>query len=87
LAESTNKIPQMDSVAELARFWDVHDLTEFENDLEEAVGPVFDRAEQTVMRVRLRPEEAAALHRIARSKGVDDAELVKEWFNEKLRAS
>jgi hypothetical protein len=80
-------IPQMDSVAELARFWDTHDLTEFEGELEEVAELVFERPDQTVMRVRLQPEQAAALHRIARSKGVEDAELIKEWVNEKLRAS
>jgi len=80
-----NKIPQVDSVAELARFWDTHDLAEFENELEEVSDPVFDRADQTVMRVRLDPEQAAALHRIARSKGVGDAKLIEEWVTEKLR--
>src|SRR5665213_1568157 len=28
---------------ELAEFWDTHDLTEFEDELEEVVGPVFVR--------------------------------------------
>ena len=82
-----SKIPQVDSVAELARFWDTHDVAEFENELEEVSDPVFDRADQTVMRVRLDPEQAAALHRIARSKGVGDAKLIEEWVTEKLRVS
>ena len=80
-----SRIPQIDSVAELARFWDTHDVAEFENELEEVSDPVFDRAGQTVMRVRLDPEQAAALHRIARSKGVGDAKLIEEWVTEKLR--
>ena len=29
------KIPHTDSIAELARFWDTHDLTDFEDELEE----------------------------------------------------
>jgi hypothetical protein len=29
------KIPQTDSIEELARFWDAHDLTDFEDELEE----------------------------------------------------
>jgi hypothetical protein len=80
------KIPQTDSVAELARFWDAHDLTEFENELNEVLEPVFERGGDSVLRACLPPEQAAALHRIARSKGVDDADLVEEWVNEKLRA-
>lgn len=36
-------IPQADSIHELARFWDTHDLTDFEDQLEEVSEPVFDR--------------------------------------------
>jgi len=82
-----SKIPQIDSVAELARFWDSHDLTEFEDELEEVSEPVFRRGEQTVMRVPLRPEQAAALHRIAQSRGMNDTDLLREWVSEKLQIS
>jgi hypothetical protein len=81
------KIPQIDSIEELAKFWDTHDITDFEDELEEVEEPVFDRGTQATMRIRLPPEQAEALRRIARSKGMDEAELVKEWVNEKLRAS
>jgi hypothetical protein len=82
-----SKIPQTDSVAELSRFWDAHEITEFEDELEVVEHKVFDREGQSFVRVPLRPEEAAALHRVAQSKGVEDTELVKEWVSEKLRAS
>ena len=36
------KLPQIDSIEELAHFWDTHDLTTFEDDLEEVVEPVFE---------------------------------------------
>jgi hypothetical protein len=29
------KIPKTDSIEELARFWDTHDLTDFEDQLED----------------------------------------------------
>ncbi len=82
-----SKIPQIDSIEELARFWDSHDLTDFEEDLEEVKEGVFDRSEQPVVRIRLHQEQAQALRRIAESRGMDEAELVKEWVSEKLRAS
>ena len=82
-----SKIPKTDSVTELARFWDTHDVMEFEDELEEVRESVFDREDHTVMRVRLQPEEAEALRRLTPSKGVKDAELVAEWFSEKLKAS
>jgi len=81
-----SKILQTDSVAELARFWDRHDLTEFEDELEEVKTPVFERRSENVLRVTLPPSEAAALHRAAESRGVEDEELVREWLSEKLHA-
>jgi len=82
-----SKIPQTDSVAELARFWDTHDLTEFEDELEEVKVPVFERGSENVLRVTLPPRDAAALHHAAQSRGVGDTELVREWLSERLRAS
>ena len=35
------KIPQTDSIQELADFWDTHDLTDFEDELEEVSESVF----------------------------------------------
>jgi len=81
-----SKIPQIDSIEELAKFWDTHDVTDFEDELEEVEEPVFERRAQAVVRIRLLREQAEALRRIAQSRGMDEAELVKEWVNEKLRA-
>ena len=38
----TPKIPSTDSIQELARFWDTHDLTDFEGVLEEMPEDVFE---------------------------------------------
>jgi hypothetical protein len=81
------KIPQIDSIEELAKFWDTHDITDFEDELEEVEEPVFDRGTQAVMRIRLLPAQAEALKRIAQSKGMNEADLLREWVTEKLRAS
>ena len=35
------KIPQTDSIEELAQLWGTHDLTDFEDELEEVSEPVF----------------------------------------------
>lgn len=37
------RMPQTDSIQELAHFWDTHDLTDFEDQLEEVPEPVFER--------------------------------------------
>jgi len=41
--EEAMKIPTTDSIRELAEFWDTHDLTECEDELEEAKDRVFER--------------------------------------------
>ena len=39
---NSKKMPQTDSIQELAQFWDTHDLTDFEEELEEVHEPVFN---------------------------------------------
>ena len=39
---TTSRLPQTDSVQELANFWDTHDVTEFEAELEEVDERVFE---------------------------------------------
>ena len=80
----TQRIPQTDSIQELARFWDTHDLTDFEDQLEEVTEPIFERETETVMRIRLQPKEVEAVKRIAKSKGVEHTALIREWVLEKL---
>jgi len=79
---STAKIPQTDSIEELARFWESHDVTDFEGQLEEVVGPVFER--ETVVKVRLPCKEAEALKELAQSKGLHDADLIRQWVLERV---
>jgi hypothetical protein len=81
------KLPNTDSIEELAQFWDTHDLTDFERDLEEVREPVFRRKEGTSLRIELQPTEAKHLKKIARSKGVDEITLVRQWIVERLHES
>ena len=78
------KLPHTDSIEELARFWDAHDLTDFAEDLEEAAEPVFVRAKGTSLRIALQPTEAQHLKKIARSKGVKEATVLRQWIRERL---
>jgi hypothetical protein len=79
------KIPQTDSIQELAQFWDTHDLTDFEDHLEEVSEPVFQR--KAVVKIPLEPEEMAALQEIAESTGVACADLLRQWVLERIRGS
>ena len=82
---NNQKIPQTDSIQELAQFWDAHDLTDFEEQLEEVEEPVFER--ENVVQIRLQPTEVEALKEVAKLKGVDYVDLIREWVLEKVRTA
>lgn len=76
------RLPQTDSIQELAHFWDTNDLTDFEDELEEVTEAVFEHA--TVIPLNLESDEA--VRRIAEAQGVADAELIRGWVREKIHA-
>ena len=76
-------IPKTDSIQELATFWQGHDVTDFEDDLEEVPRPVFQRAH--VVGVPLSGDEHQAVRDAATSRGLDEAALIHEWVKERLR--
>ena len=80
-------LPDTDSVEELARFWDNHDLTDFGDDLQEVSEPVFVRVRGTSLSIELQPAEAQHLKKIARSKGVRETTVLRQWILERLRES
>lgn len=80
----TQRIPQTDSIQELANFWDTHDLTEFEDELEEVSEPVFVR--HTVIPLDLESAEVDAVRKIAEAQGVAEVELIRGWVREKIQA-
>ena len=78
------RIPETDSIEELAAFWDTHDLTRFEDQLEEVTEPIFVRANPSIVEITLRPSEIRTLKRIARSEGIEEASLLRQWIVERL---
>ncbi len=82
---STNRLPKTDSIEELAQFWDTHDLTDFEDEVEEVPGPVFSR--HMAITVHLKSGEAEAVRKLANSKGLAEAELIRTWVLEKLHTA
>jgi hypothetical protein len=78
------RLPQIDSIEGLARFWDAHDLTDFEGDLQEVRRPVFVRAKGAVLTVSLKGSEAQRLKKIASASGVKEATLLRQWIVERL---
>lgn len=78
----SDKIPDTDSIQELAQFWDTHDLTQFEDELEEVTEPIFER--EAVVEVHLPSKEAAAIEMMAKSQGIDSAALIREWILQRV---
>lgn len=63
----------------------MHDLTDFEGELEEVSEPVFKR--QTSVTVRLAPDEFKVVEKLAMSRGISRVNLIQEWVSERIRAS
>jgi predicted DNA binding CopG/RHH family protein len=76
------KLPKSKSIQKLAEFWDTHDLTDFEDELEEVAEPVFVRGD--AIKVRLGTRETKAVERMAQAEGISREELIRAWVREKL---
>lgn len=82
LKMNKNMPPQTDSIQQLAKFWDTHDLTDFEEELEEVPEPVFARG--ATLKVPLDIGEIEAVERIAQAEQLSREELVRAWVLQKL---
>jgi hypothetical protein len=77
-----SKLPKTDSIRKLAEFWDTHDLTEFEDQIEEITEPVFVR--RPTIRVHLESRDAETLGQMAQARGITKEELIRIWVHQKL---
>jgi predicted DNA binding CopG/RHH family protein len=86
-----SRIPHFRTVEEEAAFWDTHDLTEFEDELEVATDVRFERAgakaAKKAITVRLEADTLEALAQEARKTGVGPSTLVRIWIHERLDKS
>lgn len=82
---SAKKIPQTDSVKEIAEFWDTHEATDFGDELAVVEEPVFSRSGE--LTVCLDPDEIRKIVKLAEAKGLSNSELVHEWVKDKLKAA
>lgn len=77
-----SKLPKTDSIQELADFWDTHDLTDFEDELEEVSEPVFVR--DAVVKVPLEARDIKAVEQLAQARHVSREQLIREWVLQKI---
>lgn len=81
-AMSKSKLPKADSIRALAAFWDTHDVTDFEDELEEVAEPVFVRG--NAIKVPLESRDVKVVEKMANAKGVTREELVLGWVLQHL---
>jgi hypothetical protein len=84
------KLPGTDSIRKLADFWDHHDLTDFDEQLQDVAAPAFARGRArragAAIHVPLKPREAQAVEQMARARHVSREELVRTWVLQKIAA-
>ncbi len=73
------------SDGELARFFDAHDMTDYEDEFEDVDEAVIGPNGRIV--VNLPPSEVDALSKVAESRGITEPELIREWVLEKLHSA
>ena len=84
-----SRIPHFKSVEEEAEFWDTHDLTEFEDELEvvnDVRFVVMRGGTKKALTVRLPEDTLKTLAEQAHQMGVGSSTLVRMWVMEHLMA-
>lgn len=83
-----SKIPEFKNIEEEARFWDTHNITDFEDETED-VDIVFDlkKPRTETLIVRLQKDLKDRLSKIARKKGLNVSTLARMWLIEKLQTA
>ncbi len=82
--QRSSRIPRFASREEEAAFWDTHDITEFEDELE-ANTVRFSKHLSEGITIRLQPETLATLRKLAHEQGIGPTTLARMWLLERLR--
>jgi hypothetical protein len=85
LNSQESRIPTFRTVEEEAEFWDTHDITEFEDELEEVTDIVFGSIQsKDQLILRIMGDDLTALVERAQEQGVSPAALARSWIQERL---
>lgn len=84
-AKTQKQIPDFASIEEEAEFWDTHDFTDYEHELEPVEFTVAQPLKSTwMLSIRLDKETFDALQAIAKPKGLGASTLARMWILEEL---
>ena len=78
--ENQINIPEFKTIEDMAKFWDSHDITDFEGELKEVQKPVFKLVPGRVISIMLAPGQYKELKNIADQKNISASSLVNKWI-------
>ncbi len=81
-----SRIPKFKNYTDEAKFWDTHNVTDFEDETKE-VDIVFelDKPRDETLILRVQKEIKDRLEKVARNKGLNVSTLARMWLMEKLQ--
>ncbi len=83
--EMKNQIPDFATIEEMAEFWDTHDASEYQDELEPVEFEIAKPLKSTwMLSIRLDKETFDALQAIAKPKGLGASTLARMWILEEL---
>jgi len=83
--KAQKQIPDFASIEEEAEFWDTHDFTDYEHELEPVEFEIAKPLKSTwMLSIRLDKETFDALQAIAKPKGLGASTLARMWILEEL---
>jgi hypothetical protein len=82
--ETKMKIPEFKTIDEMARFWDSHDITEFEDQLIEVKEPIFEKMKNRIISFKLDSKQYEKLKKIADQKKLNTISLVSQWVTKQI---
>ena len=82
--ETKMKIPEFKTIEDMARFWDSHDITDFEDQLIEVKEPLFEKMKSRIISVKLDSEQYEKLKKIAHQKKLNTLSLVSQWVTKQI---
>jgi hypothetical protein len=84
-AKTQKHIPDFESIEEEAEFWDTHDFTDYEHELEPVEFEIVKPLKSTwMLSIRLEKETFDALQAVAKRKGLGASTLARMWILEEL---
>ena len=88
MKKKVSRIPKFKTYAEEVKFWDTHNVTDFEDETEN-VDIVFelDKPRDETLILRLQKNFKDKLERTARARGLNVSTLARMWLMEKLQSS